>query len=368
MTDKYIGLISGTSMDAIDAVVVDFAGDKPELLAGYNLPLTDLLRDELTVLHQPGDNEIEQMAKLDVQLGRLFAKAVQNLLEQTGCTVEEIAAIGSHGQTIRHLPNSSYPTSLQIGDPNVIAELTGITTVADFRRRDMAAGGQGAPLVPAFHREVFSHPERDRVILNLGGIANITVLPANPALQVIGFDTGPANGLMDAWINRQSGRNFDQAGQWAAGGEVQTPLLQAMLADPYFSMAPPKSTGREYFNLKWLARFSPEQYKPEDVQATLCHLTAESVRLAITQHAPATREIFVCGGGAHNLHLLQTLQAGLAPLPVLSTEEAGIHPDWVEAMCFAWLARQTLLRQSGNLPAVTGASRPVILGAIYWGG
>lgn len=354
-------------MDAIDAVLVEFENDQPRLLESYNLPLTDLLREELTVLHTPGENEIEQLAKLDVQLGRLFAQAVTNLLEQAGCSAEEIMAIGSHGQTIRHLPNTSYPTTIQIGDANVIAEITGITTVADFRRRDMAAGGQGAPLVPAFHNEVFRDAKQDRVIVNLGGIANITILPADENLPVLGFDTGPANGLMDAWINAQTGQHFDADGQWATTGQIQAELLEAMLADPYFSQPPPKSTGREYFHLDWLAGFQPDKYAPQDVQATLCELTARTVQQEVSKYAPQTKAVYICGGGVHNAALMQALQSHFAPLPVANTAEAGLDPDWVEAICFAWLARRTLAKQAGNLPAVTGASQPVVLGGIYWG-
>ncbi|MDH5408025.1 MAG: anhydro-N-acetylmuramic acid kinase [Gammaproteobacteria bacterium] len=367
MTDKYIGLISGTSMDAIDAVLVDFATGKPELIASYSHPLTDLICEELTVLHRPGNNEIEQMAMLDVQLGRLFAQASLNLISQANCEPKDIVAIGSHGQTIRHMPDSDYPTTLQIGDPNIIAEQTGITTIADFRRRDMAAGGQGAPLVPAFHAQVFQHATKERVIINLGGIANITVLPADTSKPVTGFDTGPANGLMDTWISKHTASSFDQDGQWAASGKVQNELLTQMLADNYFDLPAPKSTGKEYFNASWLERYDLTQFKPEDVQSTLCELTVESVYQAIQSHSQDAEEIFLCGGGAHNSELCQRLQKRFSPISVSSTTEAGIDPDWVEAMCFAWLARQTMQQLPGNLPSVTGANREVILGGIYWG-
>lgn len=367
MMDKYIGLMSGTSMDAIDAVLVSFEASTPRLLAHHSLPLGDTLRADLLGLQQPGNDELNRTARLDIHMARLFATAVMGLLEQAGCQASEIIAIGSHGQTIRHIPAGDFPTSFQIGDPNLIAESTGITTVADFRRRDMAAGGQGAPLVPAFHNQVFRAEGINRVIVNIGGIANITVLPARAEDSVIGFDTGPGNGLMDAWIHTQLDRNFDQNGEWAAQGKVIPDLLASMLGDPYFALAAPKSTGKEYFHLDWLEKHIGKKISAEDVQATLCELTAISITNAIKQSAPATDEIFICGGGVYNQSLMQRLTDLLKPAKVSSTDELGLSPDWVEAICFAWLAKQTLHRQPSNLPSVTGAKHDVVLGGIFWG-
>lgn len=365
--DKFIGLISGTSMDAIDAVLVSFEAATPRLLAHHSLPLSHEIRTELTALQQPGHDELNRTARLDIEMGRLFAQSTSELLELSGCQPREIIAIGSHGQTIRHLPNGEYRTSFQIGDPNLIAELTGITTVADFRRRDMAAGGQGAPLVPAFHNQVFRSDTLNRVIVNIGGIANITVLPADRDEPVIGFDTGPGNGLMDAWIGRHQGRNHDHRGEWAARGRVLPELLDRMLTDPYFSLAAPKSTGKEYFHLDWLQKYLAKKMAAEDVQATLCELTATTITNAIRHVGPGTEEIYVCGGGVYNQHLMQRLVELLKPAKTASTDELGLAPDWVEAICFAWLAKQTLHRHPANLPSVTGARHDVVLGGIFWG-
>lgn len=365
--DKYIGLMSGTSLDAIDAVLVSFEASSPRLLAHYSLSLDAALRQSLESLQQPGDDELNKLAQLDIKLARLFSEAVSGLLAEAGCKAEEIIAIGSHGQTVRHIPEGDYRTTYQIGDPNLIAELTGITTVADFRRRDMAAGGQGAPLVPAFHNQVFRKPGLNRVIVNIGGIANLTILPADEEEAVIGFDTGPGNGLMDAWIFKHRGQQYDQDGEWAASGELMPDLLEKLLTDPYFKLPAPKSTGKEYFHLNWLEKQLPPKAKAEDVQATLCELTAISINNAIQQTAPASDEIYICGGGMHNQQLIKRLEELSAPIMVTSTQSLGIAPDWVEAICFAWLAKQTLHQQPGNLPSVTGASRNVILGGIFWG-
>mgnify|MGYP001121475027 CR=1 FL=1 len=367
MMDKYIGLMSGTSLDAIDAVMVSFEATTPRLLAHYSLSLDEAIRTELTALQQPGDDELNRVARLDIKMARLFAEATQGLLGEAGCQASEIIAIGSHGQTIRHIPEGEYRTTFQIGDPNLIAELTGITTVADFRRRDMAAGGQGAPLVPAFHNQVFRAAGINRVIVNIGGIANITILPADEEDPVIGFDTGPGNGLMDAWIYEQQGKQYDLGGEWAATGEVIPKCLEEMLAEPYFAQPYPKSTGKELFNLDWLKRHLPKKASAEDVQATLAELTAMGISQAILQSAPATDEVYVCGGGVYNQPLMQRLSELLSPVKVVSTEQLGLSPDWVEAICFAWLAKQTLNNQPSNLPSVTGARHNVVLGGIYWG-
>jgi anhydro-N-acetylmuramic acid kinase len=303
-----------------------------------------------------------------VEIGRAFADAALRLLRQAGIDPGSVRAIGSHGQTIRHGPRGETPFTLQIGDANVIAERCGITTVADFRRRDMAAGGQGAPLLPALHAALFAQPGRTRVVLNLGGIANITVLPGDPQQSIRGFDTGPANCLMDAWIARHHGVGHDEGGAWAAEGRVDQALLDALLADAYFASPPPKSTGRELFNLDWLAqRLAGDAHEAVDVQATLLELTARSAAQAIRTHASDADDVLVCGGGVHNPLLMAALRRGLAPLPVRSTQELGIDADFVEATAFAWLAKRRLDALPGNLPEVTGARGERVLGAIYFG-
>ncbi len=364
----YIGLMSGTSVDAIDGILVDFSQPFPQTLGFTSLPLDSQLRAEILALCLPGDNEIDRMGSLDVQLGEMFAHVANTVIAAAGVTREEIAAIGSHGQTIRHRPAFRHPFTLQIADPAVIAQLTGITTVADFRSRDLAAGGQGAPLVPAFHAAVFHDRRLNRCILNLGGIANITILPAGASHPIHGFDTGPANVLMNAWIAQHRNLEFDENGAWAAGGKCDERLLSALLSDPYFGLPPPKSTGREHFNLSWLmSKLGEHDRRPQDVQATLCELTARSIARAIGEHAPATQEVLVCGGGAYNAHLMDVLSRRLAPIEVKSSEALGMPPKQVEAMAFAWLAKQTLSMKPGNLPAVTGARAFVILGGIYPG-
>ncbi|MFP3874877.1 MAG: anhydro-N-acetylmuramic acid kinase [Thiohalophilus sp.] len=368
MTTYYIGLMSGTSLDGIDAALLDFSA-APSLLAHHSQPLPDALRQQLYQLQSPGQDELTTVMRLDVELGRLFAKAVQALLKKTGLSANRIAGIGSHGQTLRHYPDGPNPSTLQIGDPNLIAELTGITTIADLRRRDMAAGGQGAPLVPAFHAALFRHSSRNRAILNIGGIANLTLLPATAKTPITGFDSGPGNGLMDAWIEQHQQQSYDRDGEWAASGHVHPGLLERLLHDPYFARTPPKSTGREYFNLSWLqAALEPfADLAPRDVQATLCELSARSIAEALQATMQSVDEVLICGGGVHNRTLYQRLGELLTPARLASTAEAGLDPDWVEAAAFAWLARQTLAGQPGNLPSVTGASHPVVLGGIYPG-
>ncbi|MGZ5030764.1 MAG: anhydro-N-acetylmuramic acid kinase, partial [Methylobacter sp.] len=286
---------------------------------------------------------------------------------KTAIPASSIKAIGSHGLTIYHAPEIKFPFSLQIGDPNVIAELTGITTIADFRRRDIAAKGQGAPLVPAFHQAVFQHPDEHRCIVNIGGIANITVLPKHQSAEVIGFDTGPGNTLMDLWIKLHRNLSYDQSGTWAKSGKIDHDLVELLKQDAYFHTAPPKSTGKEYFSLPWIYQyFDAFSYKAEDIQASLCFLTAITICDAIKEHAPATERIMICGGGIHNKYLLELIQQNI-DCPVESTEQYGLHPDHVEAVAFAWLARQTLNNLPGNLKEVTGAVNSVILGGIYPG-
>lgn len=367
MSDYYIGLMSGTSMDAIDAVLVDLANNECRLIAWHSHNIPSEVKQSLTGLIEPAPDEISLMMQMDVALGKLFADAVNQLLTQSGLQKSDIKATGCHGQTIRHYPTAHYPATLQIGDANTIAELTAITTVADFRRRDIAAGGQGAPLVPAFHQVIFNNPELDQVILNLGGIANITLLPARDK-NVSGYDTGPANCLLDSWVQQHLRINYDRDGGWGASGHVHPGLLERLLNDPYFSLLPPKSTGREYFNLSWLNEDlkSFPGLAPQDVQATLVELTARSISDAIEQSLPGATRVLACGGGAHNKHLMQRLNELLVEQHVASTASVGVDPDWIEAMAFAWLAKQTMERKTGNLPEVTGAKHPVILGAIYY--
>jgi anhydro-N-acetylmuramic acid kinase len=304
------------------------------------------------------------VADLHRQVGECFRDAANTLLNVAGFDGSAVTAIGSHGQTIRHEPNIDDPYSLQIGDARIIAGGTGITTIADFRSADIDVGGQGAPLAPAFHEWLFDKDGSTRVVLNLGGIANITVLRGGEA-PTIGFDTGPANTLMDAWITRHCDEPFDRDGGWAAQGNVIPELLAMLLADSYFSAAPPKSTGFEYFNLEWLDAAGVDAYDPADVQATLGALTAASVAQAVQEHVPGASDLFVCGGGVHNSDLMLRLGAALPGTQVLSTASAGLDPDWVEAAAFAWLAMRSTKGLPGNLPSVTGARRSVVLGSVF---
>ncbi len=365
----FIGLMSGTSMDGIDAVVVDFSNNRPHLLATHLEPIPNRLRQNLRQLAQPGDDGIDQVGAADIEMGCLLAKAVNSLLSSNGISSGDISAIGSHGQTIRHRPDNTPPFTLQIGDPNTIAQLTGITTIADFRGRDMAAGGVGAPLVPAVHVDLFQQRRSTRGVLNIGGIANITLLPAaNEGGTVVGYDTGPGNTLMDSWCRQHLNQPYDVHGAWAATGRVIMPLLESMLADPYFKRPPPKSSGPEYFSPDWLQQQIERLQQPftnQDVQATLLELTAQTVSLALQQHTIKIKELLVCGGGVHNSLLMQRLADLLQPTTVSSTATDGVEPDWLEALAFAWLACRTLNGLTGNLPAVTGAKSAVILGGIY---
>jgi anhydro-N-acetylmuramic acid kinase len=362
----YIGLMSGTSVDGVDAALVSIpVNGQLALLAAHQHPFPAAVRDAIQALMLPGPNEIEREGELDVQLGRLFAEATHALLAKSGVGASRIRAIGSHGQTIRHRPHAAHPFTRQIGNPSVIAEETGITTVADFRARDLAAGGEGAPLAPAFHHWLFRKSGINRAIVNIGGIANITWLPATGNSAVLGFDTGPGNTLLDQWIARHRNESYDRDGAWAGSGRAHERLLAQLMADEYFSKAPPKSTGREHFNLAWLEQRLADKPAPEDVQATLAELTAASIVRGTNFLPDKIAEIYVCGGGSHNRHLLARLRALLPNIPVATTETLGLDPDWVEAAAFAWLAHQTLAGHSGNLPSVTGARHPVLLGGIY---
>jgi anhydro-N-acetylmuramic acid kinase len=361
----YIGLISGTSADGIDAALVRFEQDRPQLVAALTHPWPDDLRARILAVAQDETRlDLDAYGRLDVAIGACFADAASRLLDASGTSAAHVRAIGSHGQTLRHRPHGEHPFTLQVGDPSVIAERCRIDVVADFRRADVAAGGQGAPLLPAVHAMLLGSPGRTRVVLNLGGIANITVLGADG--RVFGFDTGPANGLMDAWCLRHRGEAFDRDGAFAREGTVDGDLLAALLADPYFALPPPKSTGREHFHLAWLDRHAQAaRLRPADVQATLLELSARSVADAIERHAPDAVDVLACGGGVHNGALMARLAALLAPRAVRSTAGEGVDPDYLEATAFAWLARQRLLGRPGNLPAVTGARGPRVLGAIY---
>jgi anhydro-N-acetylmuramic acid kinase len=365
----YIGLMSGTSVDAVDAALVTISAEgKPVLIASRAHPIPPAMRGEIQALMRAGTNEIERLGELDMALGGLFAEAANALIRQAGLDKKNIRAIGSHGQTLRHRPRAAHPFTLQIGNPSVIAECTGITTVADFRARDIAAGGQGAPLVPAFHRQMFHSTQKNRVILNIGGIANVTYLPADASQPASGFDTGPGNTLLDQWMGHHNARDCDDAGQWAASGTSSQALLKQLLTDPYFAASPPKSTGREHFNLEWLdnhLKKIPSAPSAADTQATLLQLTARTIAEAVRRFLPKTREVLVCGGGAHNRELMSALAKNFSDIPVATTEALGLHPDWVEAVAFAWLAHQTLEGRPGNVPAVTGARGEVILGGIY---
>ncbi len=361
----YLGLMSGTSLDGIDAALVEIDGPSVTLVAARETPWPEPLRTSLLELRESPQLSLQTLGELDHRCGAGFADAALILLEEAGVTPGQVIAIGSHGQTIHHHPHSPAPFSLQIGDPNLIAQRTGITTVADFRRRDLAAGGQGAPLVPPFHKELLWQPGRHRAVLNIGGIANLTALPADGTVTA-GFDTGPGNCLLDGWIRRHQGRPYDRNGCWAAGAEPDAELLARLLDNPYFRQAPPKSTGTEHFSLNWLAaRLGDAPPDPQVVQATLLALTATTVAEAIARWLPETEEVLVCGGGRHNGALMQALAGSLAPITVAGSESAGLDPDWVEAMAFAWLAARTLAGLPGNLPAVTGAREAVVLGAVY---
>ena len=365
--DLYIGLMSGTSLDGIDAALVRFENKQVTVLETACSPLSSNLKDEIKSLINPSENEINRLASLDVQLGKHFAEVVKQLINKANIKKEDIIAVGSHGQTIRHLPTAKHPATLQIADPNVIAEVTGITTVADFRRRDIAAGGQGAPLVPAFHEQIFRHAKKNRVILNLGGIANITILPADKNIPVTGFDTGPANTLINHWIQQQQNKNYDDAGKWAASGQANESFIEELLNDDYFKLTPPKSTGTEYFNPTWLTNKLSEFpfLAAEDVQASLTAFTAITISDAIKSYSNNVDELIICGGGVHNQFLLQQLSQGLSNIEINSSAKYGLDPDYIEATAFAWLAKQTMEGKTGNLPAVTGAKRKVILGGIF---
>ncbi|MDH5434001.1 MAG: anhydro-N-acetylmuramic acid kinase [Gammaproteobacteria bacterium] len=378
----YIGLMSGTSIDGVDVALVEIGQSRCHLVAHLLHPFSTQLKKDIVRLCKPANqtqieadfhHRINLLAETDHKIGLLFAEAVKKLLENNNIKSEDIIAIGSHGQTVRHIPTGEMPFSLQIGDPNLIASLTQITTVADFRRMDMAYGGQGAPLAPAFHHAVMHSDNENRIILNLGGIANITWLPSDNNKDVVGFDTGPANTLLDAYYHAISSDDFDKNGAFARSGNVNQQLLTLMLADPYFQLSPPKSTGREYFSIDWLNdkidkfRHNSNQQtalSEQDIQATLVELTAQSVIEGIKQLNISNYQIYACGGGRMNQYLMERISA-LAETSVKTTDDLGIDGDFLEAMIFAWLAYRRLNNLSGNLPNVTGAKQSAVLGAVY---
>ena len=362
----YVGLMSGTSADGIDAALVriDDQG-RCRFVHGITAPWDAALRAQLIALGQGQEPAgLDAVGELDARIGLAFADATNTLLQQAGVSARQVAAIGSHGQTVRHRPQAAIPFTLQLGDASRIAEHTGITTVADFRRRDVAAGGQGAPLMPAFHLAMLGSSDQHRAVLNLGGIANLTLLSRDG--HIGGFDTGPANALCDAWCQRHTGQAYDADGALAAQGQVDAELLAALLAEPWFASPPPKSTGREQFHLDWVdSHLHGRNLAVADVQATLLELTATTVADALRRSQADTRQLLVCGGGTHNALLMRRLAAHLPGVQIASIAEAGLDPDYVEAMGFAWLAWRVLAGLPGNLPAVTGAAGPRLLGAIY---
>ncbi len=363
----YIGLMSGTSLDGVDVALVSFNDDprQTELIATHLEEIPSSLKQHaLEITQSATPPNLQTIAVLDNEFGHLFAQSVLKLLEKTDIKPSAITAIGSHGQTLWHHPHAPYPYTLQVGDPNLIAQKTGITTICDFRRGDITQGGQGAPLAPAFHKWFFTE-NKSQIILNIGGIANISLLPFENE-PYLGFDTGPGNGLMDAWCAKHQGQPFDQNGNWAKQGSCHQPLLNKLLNDPYFQKLPPKSTGKDYFNLNWLENaLSSFSLSALDIQATLLALTTTSISDAIRLYREAG-EVIICGGGSRNFTLLYSLTQSLGmSFTVTTTEDYGIDPDWIEAVCFAWLAKQRLENNPIDLTAITGAKKPTILGGIW---
>ncbi len=363
-SDLYVGLISGTSVDGVDCALVQFDQDQPTLLCSHFKPSPDELRQKVLQICSGEKVDLSSLGQIDIQVGRFFAEGVNELLEESGTKPKNVTAIGSHGQTFWHQPAGLYPFSMQLGDPNSIAFHTGITTVADFRRMDIVAGGQGAPLAPLLHRNVFQSSESSRAVANIGGISNLTCLPVNG--KSAAFDSGPGNVLMDYWIGKHQQRRYDENGQWAASGKVNLGLLDKLLDESYFSLSYPKSTGRELFNGEWLEtklELVPA-IDPADVQATLLALTAKTIAADLTR-LMAAEALYVCGGGAHNGTLMTALRIELPDTEVTSTEALGIDPDWVEAIAFAWMARERMEGRALDTRPFTGAIEPVMLGGVY---
>jgi len=400
-TEFYIGLMSGTSLDGIDGVLLQWqisAGDvgdsslngagqdeHPSLFSTPQLkvlqhafkPFDTEFRAELLSLNTPGNNELHRAALAGNRLARNYAQVVQALINASGLQAKDIQAIGAHGQTVRHRPlefdadthtgHAAVGYTLQLNNPALLAELSGIDVVAEFRTRDLAAGGQGAPLVPAFHAEIFGHAAHTVAVVNIGGISNISILrnASMPHAEIIGFDCGPGNALMDHWMQLHHGKDFDANGDWAAQGQVMPSLLQSLLAEPFLHQAPPKSTGRDLFNPTWLQQHLSADFKAVDVQATLCEFTALAIAQELKRHAPETKQLWVCGGGALNGHLMSRLQAHAPAVQVASTEAQGLPPLQVEAAAFAWLAAKAMKRETASLKSVTGARGARVLGAIF---
>lgn len=368
----FIGLMSGTSLDGVDAVLVDFAGDQPVVLAHVHRPFADGLRAELLGLNQPGDNELHRAALAANAISRAYAACTEAVLAAAGRSAADVVAMGAHGQTVRHRPQAFDATgyTIQLINGALLAELSAIDVICDFRSRDVAAGGQGAPLVPAFHASQFGRLGQPLAVLNVGGIANLTLIAAD-GVDVLGFDCGPGNALMDAWCERHTGQRFDDGGRWAGGGVVDARLLSRLGREPFFDLAPPKSTGRDLFHLRWLEDALGDAHRADaapsaqDVQATLCELTAVTAAEALRRHGSDTKRLLVCGGGAFNAHLMTRLAAHLPGVQVDSTAAHGVPPDQVEALAFAWMARAFVKRETASLPAVTGARGPRLLGALY---
>lgn len=363
-SELYIGIMSGTSLDAVDAVIASISEDAIELVQTHSRPIPAQLRQQILKVSTDQPTTVSVIGSIDHLLGKLYAETANELLALANVPSSSIKAIGNHGQTVCHQPTGDTPFTIQLGDANLIAALTGINTVADFRRMDMALGGQGAPLVPAFHQFLFPPRDSTTVVLNIGGIANITVIPPNG--KVHGYDTGPGNMLMDAWCEQHLKKNFDLNAEWASTGEVNSVLLEQLVTDEYLIKSPPKSTGREYYNLQWLKNHTTGLERPVDIQRTLCEFTALSIVQQVQQYTSGRQcKLLVCGGGARNPLLMQQLQHRLTGWQVFSTSVHGIPVDMMEAMAFAWLARQRMHNQPGNLPAVTGACRQVSLGVFF---
>jgi anhydro-N-acetylmuramic acid kinase len=361
----FIGLMSGTSLDGVDAAVVEFGDQQCLVREAVTTVFPTPLRSRLEALVRRPQIELAEFGQLDNALGEFFATCTLQLLDKAGLAPEDIEAVGHHGHTAFHKPDGQNPFTLQIGDPNVIVARTGITVVADFRRLDIALGGQGAPLMPAFHAWRFGEPGQVRAVVNIGGIANVTLLRSHLAL--VGFDTGPGNTLLDGWIACCSEQRFDRDGQFAASGSVDRPLLEQLLTDPFFARLHPKSTGREHFNMAWLEQRRGESEVSEcDMQATLAELTALTIAEGVRRSSSEIERVILCGGGAHNLDLVARISRHLAPLRIESSADYGISPDWVEAAGFAWLARARLRLETANSPTVTGARQAATLGAVYW--
>jgi anhydro-N-acetylmuramic acid kinase len=357
----FVGLMSGTSLDGADAALVDFSSGTPTTLAFATVPFPNELRERILELSSPGTDPLELSGTVTTELAELYARAVEGVLAGGGVSRSAVTAVGCHGQTVRHRPDLGF--TIQLNDPARLAELCGIDVVADFRRRDMAAGGQGAPLVPAFHEAVFRHPTRSRAVVNIGGISNVTWLPASG--KTVGFDCGPGNVLLDGWARQHIGAQFDEDGKWAAAGRTDMSLLSRLLDEPFLRVLPPKSTGRELFRLEWLQERLPADYRTADVQSTLTDFTAHSIVGAIDRFCPATDEIYLAGGGARNSSLVRRISGLTRGRPVALTDSLGVPTAHVESMAFAWLAMKCVRREPVDLTAVTGAREPRVLGALY---